>query len=349
MGEYISGIQQIGIGVKDAPYCLRHYARLFGMDTLLFDDVSDARLMKQYTGGYIYKRHALLSLNMQGGGGFELWQFQDRKPLEPARPPAFGDIGIYAAKLKTSNVLKARQFFLTQTNVAVSALHTDAKSNTHFFVKDAEKNVFDIIKGNHWFQQQDKIVGGVTGAVIGVSDMEKSIHFYKTLLNFNEVTYDYIDTFSGFNEDAYQPYRKVLLQKEAAGKGAFSKLLGPMEIELVQCHGAATSQIFENRFWGDCGFIHLCFDVFDMCGLKEYMEKNGYGFTVDSLTSFDMEKASGRFCYIEDPDGTLIELVETHKVPMVKKLGLNLNLKKRNPQKPLPDWMIKLLSFNKIR
>jgi hypothetical protein len=33
-----------------------------------------------------------------------------------------------------------------------------------------------------------------------------------------------------------------------------------------------------------------------------------------------MDNASGRFCYVRDPDGTLIELdQETHKVPIFKK------------------------------
>ena len=31
-----------------------------------------------------------------------------------------------------------------------------------------------------------------------------------------------------------------------------------------------------------------------------------------------MGDAAGQFAYIEDPDGTLIEFVETHKVPLVK-------------------------------
>ena len=94
---------------------------------------------------------------------------------------------------------------------------------------------------------------------------------------------------------------------------------------------------------------HLCFDVFDMCGLKLHAEQNGYSFTVDSIDSFGMDGASGRFCYLEDPDGTLIELVETHKVPIFKKLGLYLNLRKRNLEKPLPDWMIKLLSLSRVK
>jgi len=34
-----------------------------------------------------------------------------------------------------------------------------------------------------------------------------------------------------------------------------------------------------------------------------------------------MGEASGHFAYVEDPDGTLIEFVETHKIPIIKKLG----------------------------
>ena len=45
----------------------------------------------------------------------------------------------------------------------------------------------------------------------------------------------------------------------------------------------------------------------------------GYSLTVDSNESFDMGDAAGRFSYIEDPDGTLIEFVETHKLPYREK------------------------------
>ena len=62
-----------------------------------------------------------------------------------------------------------------------------------------------------------------------------------------------------------------------------------------------------------------------------------------------MDVAAGRFCYVEDNDGTLIELVETHKVPVIKKIGLYLNLKNRNATKPLPPWMISCMAFSKIK
>ena len=62
-----------------------------------------------------------------------------------------------------------------------------------------------------------------------------------------------------------------------------------------------------------------------------------------------MGDAAGHFSYIEDPDGTLIEFVETHKVPIMKKFGLFINLKNRNPLKPLPNWMIKSMKMNRVK
>lgn len=349
MSDYISGIQQIGIGVKDAQECLHKYATLFGMDTLVFNDESEASMMTQYTGGSVYNRQALLSLNMRGGGGFELWQFKNRQPSEPVHQPKYGDLGIYAAKIKCSDIKKAYEFFYKEKGIQISTLQKDEKDDLHFWVKDSYQNVFNIVTGNHWFKKNNNLVGGVTGAVIGVSDMDSSVNFYKTVLNIDEEVFDHTGISKNCFGEQEERFRKVLLRKHPSGKGAFGKLLGSVEIELVQCLDRSPSKIYANRFWGDCGFIHLCFDVFDMCGLKKFAQHKGYPFTVDSIDSYDMESASGRFCYMEDPDGTLIELVETHKVPVLKRFGIYFNLKKRNLEKPLPDWMINLLALNKVK
>jgi hypothetical protein len=118
-------------------------------------------------------------------------------------------------------------------------------------------------------------------------------------------------------------------------------------VELSSKTGAR--QIFENRFWGDWGFIHLCFDVQGMNALKLRCDEFGTPFTVDSDNSFDMGEAAGRFAYIEDPDGYWIEFVETHKVPIFKKLGLYLNLKQGRAPKHLPKWMLKALGLNRVK
>ena len=86
-----------------------------------------------------------------------------------------------------------------------------------------------------------------------------------------------------------------------------------------------------------------------MDALKKDCEAAGFPFTVDSGNSFDMGEAAGRFSYIEDPDGALIEFVETHKVPLMKKIGWYINLKKRNPEKSLPTWMLKAMKMSRVK
>ena len=45
----------------------------------------------------------------------------------------------------------------------------------------------------------------------------------------------------------------------------------------------------------------------------------------------------------------LIEFVETKKIPIMKKLGWYLDLRKRDALKPLPNWMLKALKFNRVK
>ncbi len=113
-----------------------------------------------------------------------------------------------------------------------------------------------------------------------------------------------------------------MLRKQFTPDGAFSRLLGDIQIELVQALDRTPKKYSENRFWGDCGYIHLCFDTLDMDTLKSKLQAQGYPFTIDSESSFGMENAAGRFAYLEDPNGTLIELVETHEGPYSQKTGL---------------------------
>ena len=349
MHDYIAGIQQIGIGVKNLRESILFYKDIFGLDVLIFDDTSDAHLMTKYTGGSVYNRQAVLTMNLAGGGGFEIWQYNNREPKNIAVQIKYGDIGICAAKIKCFNIEEAHAFLSAQKNITVSTVQTDPVKASHFWVNDYIGNSFNLVQGDQWFKQTNSKTGAVTGAVIGVSDIENALLFYKGFIGIHEIVFDVTGAYADNFENADIYCRRVLLRKKVTGNGAFNKLLGAVEIELVQRLDDKAVKIFKDRFWGDCGFIHLCFDVLNMDSLKKHADSMGIKFTVDSHESFSMDNASGRFCYAEDPDGTLIELVETHKIPLLKKLGIYLNLKKRNRQKPLPDWMINLLSLSKVK
>ena len=83
--------------------------------------------------------------------------------------------------------------------------------------------------------------------------------------------------------------------------------------------------------------------------MEELCKSHGHPFTIDSADSFDMGEAAGHFTYIEDPDGALIEFVETHKVPIAKKFGLFVDMTKRDPEKSLPKWMLQALSLSRMK
>ena len=81
--------------------------------------------------------------------------------------------------------------------------------------------------------------------------------------------------------------RRILLKHSKSRVGAFSRLLGDSQIELFQVKDRQAKGIFNDRFWGDLGFIHLCFDINGMEQLREKCNTFGHPFTIDSSQSFD--------------------------------------------------------------
>ncbi|WP_419211887.1 VOC family protein [Maribacter sp. X9] len=347
MVEIINGIQQIGIGVLDTKRVFNWYRKHLGFDILVFKDEAVASLMTKYTNGKKEKREAYLSLNMVGGGGLEIWQFKDRVPLPPERPIVFGDVGINAMKIRCKNLLKMHGYLKALKVDHLSELCISTRYNSYFYFEDPFGNRVQMVEESYTFSTKVSRNGGVMGAVIGVSHMSRSIEFYKRLLDYSEVLYDSIHNHES-EEFQTGSYRKVILGQKRKTIGGFGDLLGPTQLELIQVLDRTPVKIYKNRLWGDLGYMHLCFDVQGMDGIRDKAEKMDHAFTVDSANSFDMGDAAGRFCYVEDPDETLIELVETHKVPILKCLGVFLNLKNRNPTKTLPRWLVRSLSFHRV-
>ncbi|MCB0644118.1 MAG: VOC family protein [Phaeodactylibacter sp.] len=351
----ISGIQQMGIGIPNVHEAFKWYRRHLTMDIPVFEEAAEANLMLPYTDNQPQTRHAILAINPQGGGGLEIWQYTGRTPQPAAFDIQLGDLGLFITKFKAKDVGEAYARLKQAEVDLVSGLIKDPAGHPHFYLKDPYGNLLEVVQSDDWFRQlKDEPTGGVYGAVIGVSDIERSMRFYKDILGYDKVLYDESGAFGDFSSlpSGTGQFRRVLLTHSAPRKGSFSRMLGSSEIELVQALDRKGRPIFENRLWGDLGYIHLCFDINGMDELRERCAANGHPFTVDSAAdrdTFDMGEAAGNFSYIEDPDGALIEFVETHKVPIAKKFGWYLNLRKRNPEKPLPDWMLKAMALNRVR
>jgi len=351
--EYvIHGIQHLGVAVPEHETAWKWYRKFFGLDVPFFNDEANADLMTIYTGGEVISKRAAMVLNLKGGAAMEIICPSTFKARHADVEHQLGDLGMYIGWVKTPDVKKSFEFFKENDVTLLSEVEQLPNGWDTFYVKDLNGLIFQIIPSDNFYTKKDNPNGGTAGCTIGVTDMEKSIKFYG-LLGYDEIVYDSSGSFADWKgiNGGEGDFRRVLLSQKNQSRGGFSDLIGKSYIELVQdLSDRKPLKIFEGRYWGDIGFAHLGFDVRNMAAIGEVLEKEGYGFTCDTKDVLSMGENTKVHCtYIEDPDGTLIELIEVYKIPILEKLGIFLNVEKRAFSKPHPPLMLKALKFIRVK
>ena len=358
----IGGIQQVGVGVDDLTTGWQWYRDQLGFDLPIFRDRGLATLMGHYTNGKSEEREAMLAINMVGGGGVEIWQYINRLPRTFSPPIAIGSPGIYGIRLKCTS-LSAAHRFARQQRLNCSEIFELPHGQSNFALYDHLNNLYMVTAQPDLLQRRAHPIGGVCGAIIGCSDIEQALPIYSGLLGYDQVVYDYraplqyqpqLETlYRGTRPTAAlgEPHmvRQLRLERSSPPRSPLAPLYGHSHLELWElCQAAKPPHIFARRQWGDIGFIHLCFEIGGLDDFRHHAAKSGVSFTVDSGTTFRMGEAGGRFAYIEDPDGTLIELVETHRITLSKRLAISINLQRPN-RRSLPRPFFWLLSLGRKR
>jgi catechol 2,3-dioxygenase-like lactoylglutathione lyase family enzyme len=262
-----------------------------------------------------------------------------------------GDLGIFITQVKCKDIRKTHEFCRSERVSSLTSLSKDPAGRDTFYIQDPDGNTWQFIEGENWYSQNNHHSGGVVGCTTGVSDMQQALNLYRDILGFDQVVYDKSGLFEDWNSLASgnQRYRRVLLTQRAQPGGGFAKVTGKTYIELVQALDRTPHYIFEDRIWGDIGFAHIGFDVKGMKAIGEDLSHAGFPFTCDSNDALNMGTTKVHCTYIEDKDKTLIEMIEVYKVPIIEKWGIFLNVEKRDPLKPLPDFMLKALRFSRIK
>lgn len=348
--KIISGIQQIGIGVSNVKEAWDYYRTQFGFDLKIFEEAAEAALMLPYTQNEVRSRHAILAYNIRGGGGLEIWQYTGRTPQAIGFEIKMGDLGIFANKMRSPDVDRSYEAFKSSKQNLLGEVQRDPLGRKSFWMKDPYGNVIQVVEDSYELKATKHHMGGSLGCAIGVKNIEDSIKVYKDILEYDEVSFDESASFDDIQMNGGDAkVRRVILRHSKPRAGFLSAIFGPSEIELYELEAHDGKEIFEGRDWGDLGYIHLCYDIRGMQELKAECESKGFPFTVESNPDFDMGEAAGQFSYIDAPESTLVEFVETHKIPMIKAIGWNLNLAKRDPKKPMPGWFFAALNMMRTK
>lgn len=151
---------------------------------------------------------------------------------------------------------------------------------------------------------------GVNHVGIGVSDMEKSIKFYGDRLGFKEVMFDYTGPIQGMEKITGNPEtraRVVMLKNQNVGP------LGLGMIKLVRLLPPDKPEaIPAGTCWGEIGIAEVCINVhMGEEVFRELVQEKGckplLPLDFGPLPPYDTTVG---FCYIADPDGGKIELIE---------------------------------------
>ena len=257
MSVKINGIQQLGVGVDNLEEAWKWYRQHFAMDIRMFEDEAIAELMLPHTGGQPRSRHAVLALNMRGGGGFEIWQHKGKIPEHPKFEVQPGDLGINIGKLKSDNIKKAYHKFKSEGLEIIGELSRNPAGTEHFFMKDQTDNLWEVTSHKEVFRREKSVTGGVMGVVIGVKNIEDSLKVYRDILQYDKIIYDLTDTFDDLANlpGGKGKFRRMLLEHSGIHSGAFSPFFGSTCIELIQALDRQPQYIYEGRMWGDPGFI----------------------------------------------------------------------------------------------
>lgn len=341
------------MGIADVVEAYNWYIKAFGCDIKVVDALGTAERMLPYTGGKPRPRRAVLACNIRGGGGFEVWQPMDNNITFPAEPVKVGDLGISVCKIKATDIKAAYEHIAaTEGAELLTGIMDSPYGKKHFYLNDPYKNIFEVVEDDYVFvDAKGYTTGGTHGVLVGVTDMDKSLDFYKKFLGFDTVIYDGTGVYDDLKNlpGGDGKFRRALITTSSPLEGPLADLYGTAAIELVQAFDRTPSKVFDGRWWGDPGFIQICFDVRNMEGMRERAKAVGHDFVCDGGVDFKMGEADGHFTYVEDPDGTLIELVETFRIPILKKLGIYLNLKNKDSHKKLPRLVVKAMSFLRVK
>ncbi len=160
----------MALGYKMSKPSLIGIREHLGFDILLFKDEAIASLMTKYTNGNAERRDAYLSLNMIGGGGLEIWQFKDRTPTAPKTPIRLGDLGIYAMKIRCTDVQEMHRYLKKLEVGQLSEIINTTFNQDFFYFEDPFGNQVQMVSDSYRFCSSKSLNGGVMGAVIGVSE-----------------------------------------------------------------------------------------------------------------------------------------------------------------------------------
>lgn len=138
---------------------------------------------------------------------------------------------------------------------------------------------------------------------VGVSDIERSYRFYRETLGFSVKLNDHEEQMEQMVPVVGELARmRVIMAMNLSGGGA---------VELVMHTSSAPRRLPVNARWGDLGYLAAGVKVYHIEKVVQSLRQKGADFATPFFTRKVEQGGTWRSIFLKDPDGLLVELLET--------------------------------------
>ncbi len=316
----INALQHVGQGVRDVDRTYGFYKRHFGFKAKLNDLTVASKEMAAVIGS-VETMRMMMAVNAKGGGIIELIEHKSR-PIMAAPADTFGNYGIievgYGAR-NIDHVVADFQASGAEFLTPVCELSLNGGRRWRYaYLRDPDGLLLQLTEdlGPRPLQPSNPEVYGVTHVGIGVSNLERSREFYRSVLGFDRLLYELEGHMPDMDAITGGPLRMkmAILERSLPASGPLAGLLRQGVVKLVEVPDRKGKHLYAGRCWGDVGCMEVCFDVSDLRATVADMEQRGIKIYLPPVDINMGSGSKGAAAYIQDPDGTTIEFVEVKSI-----------------------------------
>jgi catechol 2,3-dioxygenase-like lactoylglutathione lyase family enzyme len=299
----ISGVHHVAIGVSDLESMKDFYRDLLGFTQTYADiPLSEQGIMREVTRSSRTVFSGAILGQPAGGILVELIKMSEPTPRPIRRDFRYGDIGLVKITVTTCDVDSAYERLRREVKIcSVPKTVAIAGSGAYkfFYCRDPEGNLIEVASGRVGSSGPFE---GVWTVGIGVTDMERSLLFYRDQLGFTNATGAH-ESFSGLVDEV----------SGTVGTRARSCLLlagqtGTM-VELIETLQPRGRSIPFSTVWGDFGLLQAAFKCDDIGTIVSDMRTAGLDLLCSPQVIAEGTLDPGQFVYVRDPDGIPIEFL----------------------------------------
>ena len=304
----VTGVQHVGIGVRDIDASRAFYRDVLACRLPMADFGVTHNAMADFFRASNHVFNGWMYMQEKDAVVIECIQRLTPTPRPIHKQIRYGDIGVNKITVEVPGVDTFVSAYKDKMRFLSPAKTIEIKGwGDYAFVygSDPDGNLIEFVSSTKIPVEEP--VGKIRSVGISVTDLDRSIEFYRKYIDFDTMIIEPHDNFSGHMAEvsgsAHTQVRSCLL----ANSNGFHML------ELYEVSNPRGRSIPFHVLWGDYGYLESCYITMDVLGLTRFLLQEGLEL-ISHPTSMEVheEGISGTawFIYVRDPDGIPVELLE---------------------------------------